>query len=136
MMEWRRGNQDLRSQGLDIQRGRAIVSGAQGQARLDQADTRIANSQANAQAAQQIRRQALQQTKDMGEQRMIQTATNSDIHAAATLTAGSGIPYPKALAQIRSGRGAAEEDHGLTPGTTTGTAPDQNKPSLSSIFGQ
>ena len=136
MMEWRRGNQDLRSQGLDIQRGRAITSAAQGQYRLDQADTRIANAQANAQAAQQIRRQALQQTKDMGEQRMIQTATNSDIHAAAQLAAGLGVPYAKALKQIKEGRGSAEMEQGLTPGTTTGTAPDQTRPSLSSIFGQ
>jgi len=129
LMEWRQGNQD-------ISRGRAVTSAAQGQYRLDQADQRIANSQANAQAAQAIRRQALQQTKDIAEQRMIQTATNSDIHAAASLAGSTSISFGKALQQVQSGRGSAEAGQGVAPGTTTGTAPDQNKPPLSSIFGQ
>ena len=134
--QFKQAGQDLNAADKAVRSGQAQYRIGQGDQRLQQGDTRIQNSQANAQAAQAIRRQALQQTQDATERRMVQTATNSDIHAAASLAGSQGIPYAKALKQIQAGRGDAEAGNGAAPGTTTGTVPGGQKPPLTSIFGE
>lgn len=107
MMEWRQGNQQINQQKADTSLAGSMAHTAQTNRRLDQTD-----------ASLELRRQALAQSKDAGEQRAIQTATTADLKTAATIIgANPGMKYDAALTMVRKNRDS------ITPAPAAPAAP-------------
>lgn len=107
MHDWRMGNQGIAQQRADTSLATSVDASADRKRRLDQADQSL-----------DLRRQALAQTKDAGEQRAIQTATNADLKTAATIIgANPGMKYDAALTMVRKNRDS------ITPAPAAPAAP-------------
>lgn len=135
MMEWRQGNQDLSLANSMTRADQGQQRIDQGNTRIDQANQRLQESQQYHQQTLQVRRDALAQAKDLGERRMIQTATDADLRTAGNMHSNDpNLSFAKALAQVRQGRAQATPDE-ATPAPTA-AAPAGSRPPLQDIFGQ
>lgn len=97
---------DYRDASLNLHLGDSIQRGSMQQQRLDQSQQASQQAQKDRQASLELRRQALAQSGDLAAKRMVQTATNADLHNATQLvSAGMAKDIPTALKQVQAGRG-------------------------------